>query len=54
MQKTGTVAETIDGELIKTIRKVRSGDKYISTTLVEPIAFALDEDAGGTLHESLS
>lgn len=43
-----------DEELIKAIRKVHGGGKYISPSLAEKIAFALDEDASGPPHESLS
>jgi len=43
-----------DGELIKAIRKVHGGGKYISQSLAEKIAFALDGDASGSPHESLS
>lgn len=41
-------------ELIKAIRKVYRGGKYISPTLAEKIAFALDQDAGQLPHETLS
>ena len=34
-----------DEELIRAIRKVHRGGKYISPSLAEKIAFALDEDA---------
>lgn len=43
-----------DEELIRAIRKVNRGGKYISPTLAEKIAFALDEDAGKMPHETLS
>ena len=43
-----------DEELIKAIRKVHQGGKYISTTLAEKIAFALDEDTNKLPHETLS
>ena len=43
-----------DEQLVKAIRKVNGGGKYISPTLAEKIAFALDGDASGPLHESLS
>ena len=45
---------SVSVELIKAIRKVHSGGKYISPTLAEKIAFALDDDAGKQPHESLS
>ena len=41
-------------ELIQAIRKVQRGGKYISTSLAEKIAFALDGDSDGLPHESLS
>ncbi|BBO91561.1 response regulator transcription factor [Desulfosarcina ovata] len=43
-----------DGELIKAIRKVHRGGKYISPSLAERIAFALDEDTRKLPHETLS
>ena len=43
-----------DEELIKAIRKVNRGGKYISTSLAEKIAFALDEDLNRPPHEILS
>jgi len=41
-------------ELINAIRKVHRGGKYISTTLAEKIAFALDAETDRPLHETLS
>ena len=41
-------------ELIKAIHKVYRGGKYISPSLAEKIAFALDEDASRLPHETLS
>lgn len=41
-------------ELIKAIRKVHHGGKYISTNLAEKIAFALDVETERPLHETLS
>ena len=41
-------------ELIQAIRKVQRGGKYISTSLAEKIAFALDDETDGLPHESLS
>jgi len=43
-----------DDELIRAIRKVHRGGKYISPSLAEKIAFALDEDASKLPHETLS
>ena len=41
-------------ELIKAIHKVHRGGKYISPSLAEKIAFALDEDTRKLPHETLS
>lgn len=41
-------------DLIKAIRKVSRGGKYITPSLAEKIAFALDEDAARLPHETLS
>jgi DNA-binding NarL/FixJ family response regulator len=41
-------------ELIKAIRKVVQGRKYVSQTLAEKLAFNLETDTGKPLHESLS
>ena len=46
--------ESASDELIKAIRKVNNGGKYISPSLAEKIAYALDEDAGALPHEALS
>jgi two-component system invasion response regulator UvrY len=46
--------ESASEELIKAIRKVNAGGKYISTSLAEKIAFALDEETGKMPHETLS
>ncbi len=46
--------ESAAEELIKAIRKVCSGGKYITPTLAEKIAFALDPGSGKPPHESLS
>jgi two-component system, NarL family, invasion response regulator UvrY len=46
--------ESAGEELIKAIRKVCSGGKYITPTLAEKIAFALDPGSGRPPHESLS
>ena len=43
-----------DEELIRAIRKVHRGGKYINPSLAEKIAFALDEDASRLPHETLS
>ncbi|MFZ0484889.1 MAG: response regulator transcription factor, partial [Desulfobacterales bacterium] len=46
--------ESVSSELIAAIRKVHRGGKYISPTLAEKIAFALDADTEKMLHETLS
>jgi DNA-binding NarL/FixJ family response regulator len=46
--------ESAADELIKAIRKVNRNGKYISPSLAEKIAFALDEDAAKLPHETLS
>jgi two-component system, NarL family, invasion response regulator UvrY len=43
-----------DDDLIRAIRKVHGGGKYISSSLAEKIAFALDEDTPQHPHEALS
>jgi two-component system invasion response regulator UvrY len=46
--------ESASDDLIAAIRKVCRGGKYISPSLAEKIAYALDEDAGKMPHEQLS
>jgi len=46
--------ESAPEELISAIRKVNNGGKYISTSLAEKIAFALDADLDKMPHETLS
>ena len=46
--------ESAADELIKAIRKVNRSGKYISPSLAEKIAFALDEDTTKLPHEALS
>ena len=46
--------ESAADELIKAIRKVNRSGKYISPSLAEKIAFALDEDTQKRPHETLS
>jgi two-component system, NarL family, invasion response regulator UvrY len=46
--------ESAPEELVNAIRKVRQGGKYISTSLAERIAFALDADSHQMPHETLS
>jgi len=46
--------ENAPGELVKAIRKVVSGGKYISRGLAESLAFGLDTDSDQSRHEALS
>lgn len=46
--------ETAPDELVKAIRKVFAGGKYLSPTLAEKIAFDLDRDTLKPPHETLS
>lgn len=46
--------ENAPDELVKAIRKVVSGGRYISPGLAESLAFGLNEAAGPARHETLS
>jgi two-component system, NarL family, invasion response regulator UvrY len=46
--------ESAVDELIKAIRKVVQGRKYVSPQLAEKLAFALETDTGKPVHENLS
>jgi DNA-binding NarL/FixJ family response regulator len=46
--------ENAPEELIKAIRKVLAGGRYVSPALAETLAVDLDENAGRPLHERLS
>jgi DNA-binding NarL/FixJ family response regulator len=46
--------ENVPEELVKAIKKVIAGGKYISAGLAEQLAFNLDQDMGRPLHEKLS
>jgi DNA-binding NarL/FixJ family response regulator len=46
--------ENAPEELVKAIRKVVSGGKYVSRNLAESLAFGLDVDSTLPRHESLS
>src|SRR5512144_2945293 len=46
--------ESAVDELIKAIRKVVQGRKYVSPQLAEKLAFALEPDTGKPVHENLS
>lgn len=46
--------ESAPEELLKAIRKVYTGGKYVSPSLAERLAFLLEEDTEQLLHERLS
>jgi DNA-binding NarL/FixJ family response regulator len=46
--------ETATDELVKAVRKVMTGGKYISPTLAEKLAFDVDADSDRPLHDKLS
>ncbi len=46
--------DSVPGELIRAIRKVVTGGKYISSTLAETLIFSTNKDSGKDLHEELS
>jgi two-component system, NarL family, invasion response regulator UvrY len=46
--------ESASDELIKAIRRVHGKGKFITPSLAEKIAFALDDDSGSLPHEILS
>lgn len=46
--------DSVPGELIKAIRRVYNGGKYISSNLAESIAMSLDKDSNLLPHEFLS
>jgi two-component system invasion response regulator UvrY len=46
--------ESAPEELIKAIRKVLAGGRYVSSALAEKLAVDLDEDANRPIHETLS
>jgi DNA-binding NarL/FixJ family response regulator len=46
--------ENAPDELVKAIRKVVSGGRYISRNLAETLAFGLDMDSARPQHETLS
>lgn len=46
--------ESANTELIKAIRKVMQGRKYVSESLAEKLAFGLESDSGRPPHEKLS
>jgi DNA-binding NarL/FixJ family response regulator len=45
---------SVQEELIKAIKKILGGGKYVSPSLAEKMAFNLETDTGKPLHESLS
>ena len=46
--------ESAPEELVKAIRKVVSGGRYVSPALAEKLAFEIDSDSDRLLHDSLS
>ena len=48
------IKESTPYELVKAIRKVLSGGKYVSASLAETLALRLDETGDRPLHEALS
>ena len=46
--------ETAPEELVRAIRKVATGGKYVTTALGEKLALELEDKRAGPLHESLS
>ncbi|HAX47382.1 MAG TPA: response regulator transcription factor [Ignavibacteria bacterium] len=46
--------ESVPGELLRAVRKVASGGKYISSTLAESMIMSLQSDPARKPHESLS
>ena len=46
--------DSIPDELIKAVRKILKGGKYISSSFSEKLLFSLDHDAEKPLHETLS
>lgn len=46
--------DTAGEELVEAIRKVNNGGRYVSRTLAEQLAFHLQHERSGPLHESLS
>jgi len=46
--------ESAPDELVKAIRKVVSGGRYVSAALAEKLAFEIDSDSDRLLHDSLS
>jgi DNA-binding NarL/FixJ family response regulator len=46
--------DSVPGELIRAIKKVSSGGKYISSSLAETLIFSTNKSTGKELHEELS
>ena len=46
--------ENVPEEMVKAVRKVIGGGKYVSSSLAEKLAFDLQTDTEKPLHESLS
>lgn len=45
---------SVPGELVKAIRRIYEGGRYITTSLAEKIAFSIDKDPAILLHQNLS
>jgi DNA-binding NarL/FixJ family response regulator len=45
---------SVPGELVKAIRRINEGGRYITTSLAEKIAFSLDKDPAILPHQNLS
>ncbi|HMQ78767.1 MAG TPA: response regulator transcription factor [Ignavibacteria bacterium] len=46
--------DSVPGELIRAIKKVINGGKYISSSLAETLIFSVNKDAGKEPHDDLS
>ena len=46
--------ESAPEELVKAVRKILAGGRYVSPTLAEKLAFRVGKDSTGTPHETLS
>lgn len=46
--------DSIPDELIKAVRKILNGGKYVSSSFSDKLLFSLNSDADGPLHETLS
>lgn len=46
--------DSVPGELVKAIRRIYEGGRYISSSLAESIAFSVEKDAREVTHKDLS